>query len=66
MQTILTHKIASITEMHNPEKVIKQAGKSPVAILDNNTVIGYLVPNSVVATPNVQDNNDNTSSESFK
>jgi antitoxin StbD len=54
METILTHKTVSITEMRDPKKVIEQAGDSPVAILNRNSVVGYFVPNNIVRKREVE------------
>ena len=44
MQKLLTTKTVSLTDLRNPMKVIKEAGSSPVAILNRNKVVGYFVP----------------------
>ena len=48
MQNLLTNKTASLTELRNPKKVIKQAGGKPVAILNRDHLEGYFVPASIV------------------
>ena len=48
MQNLLTNKTASLTELRNPKKVIKQAGGKPVAILNRDHLEGYFVPASAV------------------
>ena len=48
MQTLLTNKTVSLTEMRNPGKIIADAGNKPVAILNRNKVEGYFVPVSAV------------------
>ena len=48
MQTILTNKTVSMTELRDPAKVLANAGDSPVAVLNRNHVVGYFVPKSVV------------------
>ena len=48
METLLTNKIASLTELRDPKKVIEQAGDKPVAILNRNQLEGYFVPASAV------------------
>ena len=48
MQKILANKTVSMTELRDPAKVLANAGDSPVAVLNRNKVVGYLVPNSVV------------------
>lgn len=52
MQTLLTRKTISMTELREPAKVFSQAGDSPVAILNRNQVVGYFVP--VAAVDNIQ------------
>ncbi|QQZ28565.1 prevent-host-death family protein [Thiothrix subterranea] len=52
MQTLLTRKTISMTELREPAKVFNQAGDSPIAILNRNQVIGYFVP--VAAVENIQ------------
>jgi len=49
MQKLLTTKTASLTDLRNPMKVIKEAGHSPVAILNRDKVIGYFVPEEATA-----------------
>jgi len=48
MEQLLTNKIASLTELRDPKKVIEQAGGKPVAILNRNQLEGYFVPASAV------------------
>ena len=48
MQNLLTNKTASLTELRNPKKVIRQAGGKPVAILNRDRLEGYFVPASAV------------------
>jgi len=48
MQNLLTNKTASLTELRNPKKVIKQAGGKPIAILNRDHLEGYFVPASAV------------------
>ena len=48
MQSLLTNKTASLTELRNPKKVIDQAGGKPVAILNRDRLEGYFVPASAV------------------
>jgi len=48
MQTLLTPKTISMTELREPAKAFSQAGDKPVAILNRNQVIGYFVPVSAV------------------
>ena len=48
MQNLLTNKTASLTELRNPKKVIRQAGGKPVAILNRDHLEGYFVPASSV------------------
>ncbi len=44
METLLTKKTVSITELREPNKVIDQAGSEPVAILNRSNLVGYFVP----------------------
>lgn len=46
MQRIKANKTASLTDLRDPMKVIKEAGDEPVAILNRNKVVGYFVPES--------------------
>ena len=48
MEHLLTNKIASLTELRDPKKVIDQAGDKPVAIMNRNQLEGYFVPASAV------------------
>ena len=48
MSRLLTNRIATITEMREPHKVIEKAGGQPVAILRNSQCVGYFVPNEIV------------------
>jgi antitoxin StbD len=48
MHNLLTNKTASLTELRNPKKVIKQAGGKPIAILNRDHLEGYFVPASAV------------------
>jgi antitoxin StbD len=48
LETLLTNKTASLTELRDPKKVIQQAGGKPVAILNRNQLEGYFVPASAV------------------
>ncbi|WP_026154749.1 prevent-host-death family protein [Thiolinea disciformis] len=50
MQTLLTTKTISMTELREPAKVFSQAGDTPIAILNRNQVVGYFVPISAVET----------------
>ncbi|MBK8453999.1 MAG: prevent-host-death family protein [Thiofilum sp.] len=50
MQTLLTTKTISMTELREPAKVLSQAGDTPIAILNRNQVVGYFVPISAVET----------------
>ena len=54
MQKIFSHKTVSITELQNPSQVIIDAGNSPVAIIDGNKIVAYLVPNTVVENNGVE------------
>ncbi|MGL4319626.1 MAG: hypothetical protein ACRCS3_02075 [Paracoccaceae bacterium] len=48
MTRLLTHHIATMTELREPHKVFERSGGKPVAILKNSAVVGYLVPNEAV------------------
>tara|TARA_B100001167_G_C16631654_1_gene239794 strand:- start:224 stop:472 length:249 start_codon:yes stop_codon:yes gene_type:complete len=48
METLLSNKTASLTELRDPKKIIAQAGDKPVAILNRNQLEGYYVPASAV------------------
>ena len=49
MQTLLSRKSISMTELREPAKVIAQAGNLPVAILNRSQVVGYFVPVSAIS-----------------
>ncbi len=48
METLLTKKTISVTEMREPKKVLERAGSEPVAVLNRSNVVGYFVPVSAV------------------
>ena len=48
MTRLLTHHIATMTELREPHKVLERANGQPVAILKNSALVGYLVPASAV------------------
>ena len=48
MEKLLTSKMASLTELRDPKRVLKKAGGKPVAILNRNRLEAYLVPASAV------------------
>ena len=48
METLLTNKTVSVTELREPRKVIDEAGSQPVAVLNRSNVVGYFVPVSAV------------------
>jgi antitoxin StbD len=48
METLLTKKTISVTEMREPKKVLELAGSQPVAVLNRSNVVGYFVPASAV------------------
>jgi antitoxin StbD len=50
MQKIHTALAASMTDLRDPMKVIKQANGKPFAILKRNQIIGYFVPAKYVET----------------
>ena len=48
METLLTKKTISVTELREPKKVLENAGSEPVAVLNRSNVVGYFVPASAV------------------
>ena len=48
METLLTKKTVSITELREPKKVLESAGSQPVAVLNRSNVVGYFVPVAAV------------------
>lgn len=48
METLLTQKSILTTKLREPAKVLEQAGATPVAVLNCNTVVAYLVPADAV------------------
>ncbi|BDX20967.1 hypothetical protein TUM22923_02880 [Polynucleobacter sp. TUM22923] len=44
MEHLLTRNTASLTEFREPGKVLAKAGNEPVAILNRNEAVAYLVP----------------------
>ena len=48
MTRLLTDRIASMTEMREPHKVLERSGGKPVAILKNSALVGYVVPAEAV------------------
>lgn len=48
MTRLLTNRIATITEMREPHKVLEEAGGNPVAVLKNSQCVGYFIPVEVV------------------
>ncbi len=49
MKNLLTDKTVLLSELKDPEKMIKKVGDKPVAILsDDNKLEGYFVPASAV------------------
>ncbi len=44
MTRIRASRVASMTEMREPHKVLEQANGQPVAVLRNSQVVGYFVP----------------------
>jgi antitoxin StbD len=48
MTRLLTDRIASMTEMREPHKVLERSGGKPVAILKNSALVGYFVPAEAV------------------
>jgi hypothetical protein len=49
MDTLLKRLAASLTELREPEKLLAIAGNEPVAILNRNEVVAYLVPVGAVS-----------------
>ena len=66
MQNLLTNKTASLTELRNPKKVIKQAGGKPVAILNRDRLEGYFVPASAVEILNFEPTEPGEAAAKFK
>ena len=66
MQNLLTNKTASLTELRNPKKVIKQAGGKPVAILNRDHLEGYFVPASAVEKLSFEAAEPGAAAEEFK
>ena len=50
MGKILTNRIATMTEMREPHKVLANSGGKPVAIMKNSKCVGYFVPAEIVET----------------
>ncbi len=48
METLITNKTASLTELRDPGAVIRKAGGKPVAVLNRNKLVGYFVPVAAV------------------
>ena len=48
METLLTKKTVSVTELREPKKVLESAGSQPVAVLNRSNVVGYFVPATAV------------------
>lgn len=44
MTRLLTHNIATMTELREPQKVFDRAEGEPIAILKNSRCVGYFVP----------------------
>jgi hypothetical protein len=66
MQNLLTNKTASLTELRNPKKVIRQAGGKPVAILNRDHLEGYFVPASAVEKLNFESTEPGEVATEFK
>ncbi len=66
MQNLLTNKTASLTELRNPKKVIKQAGGKPVAILNRDHLEGYFVPASAVEILNFESTETGEAARKFE
>lgn len=50
MSRILTTRIATMTEMREPHKVLAAAGGKPVAVMKNSRCVGYFIPAEIVIT----------------
>jgi antitoxin StbD len=50
MTNLLTTRIATMTEMREPHKVLAKSGGKPVAIMKNSKCVGYFVPAEIVNT----------------
>ena len=48
METLLSKKTISVTELREPKKVLENAGSQPVAVLNRSNVVGYFVPVSAI------------------
>jgi len=48
METLLSKKTISVTELREPKKVLENAGSEPVAVLNRSNVVGYFVPVSAI------------------
>jgi len=48
MDNLATTKIASMTDLREPQKVLDHAAGQPVAILKNSALVAYLVPAEAV------------------
>ena len=44
MDRIYTDRIATMTEMRDPQKVLDKAGGRPVAVLKTSRLVGWFVP----------------------
>ncbi|NVZ67401.1 type II toxin-antitoxin system Phd/YefM family antitoxin, partial [Pseudomonas gingeri] len=48
MQSVLSNRVVSVSELKkNPSAVLREAGGEPVAVLNHNRVMGYMVPADV-------------------
>ncbi|MGY2287136.1 type II toxin-antitoxin system Phd/YefM family antitoxin [Pseudomonas gingeri] len=48
MQSVLSNRVVSVSELKkNPSAVLSEAGGEPVAVLNHNRVMGYMVPADV-------------------
>jgi antitoxin StbD len=48
MESMLTQKSLSLTELKDPVKAFVGVGDSPVTLLNDNTVLGYFIPKSAI------------------
>jgi len=48
MQSLLTNRTASLTELRDPAKVLTSAGSKPIAIMNRNKCVAYIVPTEAI------------------
>ena len=44
MARLHTNHVCTITELREPQKVLKESGGKPVAVMKNSKCVAYLVP----------------------